>query len=177
MNPNFRYPHWPHLLRVLAMAWLFASASAQAENLKLARDGQWLVISGSTLPGGEIRINYLEAYCRAGSTDADWGKHTVCKTHVRASLTSADGRTVKLRDTLADGVTVEHTVTAGADEVDFRLIAHNPTANRSEAHWAQPCIRLSKFLGADEKTAGGATDYLPKSFVFLGGKLVRMPTP
>ena len=31
-----------------------------------------------------------------------------------------------LRDTLADGVTVEHTITAKGDEVDFRLIAHNP---------------------------------------------------
>ena len=28
----------------------------------------------------------------------------------------------------------------------------------------------------DEKTAGGAEDYLPKAFVFIDGKLTRMPT-
>jgi hypothetical protein len=37
-------------------------------------------------------------------------------------------------------------------------------------------VRLSKFLGLDEKTAGGAVDYLPKGFVFLDGQLTRMPT-
>ena len=84
---------------------------------------------------------------------------------------------MKLRDTLADGVTVEHTITAGPDEVDFRVTAHNPTATASEVQWAQPCVRLSKFTGFDEKTAGSAEDYLPKCFVFLDGKLTRMPTP
>lgn len=168
---------WLRPLSVFAMAWLFVSAAAQAGSLQLARDGHWLVVSSPTIPGGEIRINYLEAYCRAGSTDADWGKHTVVKHTSEHLSTSADGRTVKLRDTLADGVIVEHVITAGSDEVDFRLTAHNPTTTRSETHWAQPCIRLSKFLGADEKTAGSATDYLPKSFVFLDGKLTRMPTP
>jgi hypothetical protein len=43
-----------------------------------ARSGiNWLVIKGAHLPNGEVRINYLEAYCRPGSTDADWVKHTV----------------------------------------------------------------------------------------------------
>jgi hypothetical protein len=32
----------------------------------------WLIIRGPHLPHGGIRVNYLEAYCRAGSTDADW---------------------------------------------------------------------------------------------------------
>ena len=40
-----------------------------------------------------------------------------------------------------------------------------------------PLSRLSKFTGFDEKTAGSAEDYLPKCFIFLDGKLTRMPTP
>ncbi len=148
--------------------------TAHAEPLTLVREKNMLIIRGPQLPG-EISINYLEAYCRAGSTEADWGKHTVIK-HASEVL-SATAQEVRLRDTLADGVTVEHTITAKDDEIDFRLTAHNPTATRSEAHWAQPCIRLSKFLGADEKTAGSATDYLPRAFIFLDGKLTRMPTP
>lgn len=153
------------------------TAPAAEPSLTLARDKNFLVIRGPQIPGDEMRINYLEAYCRAGSTDADWGQHTVVKHTSELVSLSDDGRVMKLRDTLADGVTVEHTITAGPDEVDFRLVAHNPTATRSEAHWAQPCVRLSKFTGYDEKTSGSAEDYLPKCFIFLEGKLTRLPTP
>ncbi len=153
---------------------LFAADSAPA--LTLAREANWLIVRGAGIPGGEIRTNYLEAYCRAGSTDADWGAHTVIKHTSELVALSADATVLRLRDTLADGVIVEHTITAGKDEVDFQIVARNPTGNASEAHWAQPCVRLSSFTGFDEKTAGSATDYLPKCFVFLDGKLVRMPT-
>lgn len=148
---------------------------AQEAALTLARDGHWLTIHGGHLPG-PIKINYLEAYCRAGSTDADWVRHTVMPHRSEMISRSADGRVLKLRDVLEDGVTVEHTITAGADEVDFRLVAHNPGSRRSEAHWAQPCVRLSAFMGFEEKTAGNATDYLPRCFIFLDGRLARMPT-
>ena len=161
-------------MRTFLALLLFTFATASAEPLTLAREKNMLIIRGPELPG-EIPINYLEAYCRAGSTEADWGKHTVVK-HT-SELISASAHEVRLRDTLADGVIVEHTITAKDDEIDFRLTAHNPGPTRSQAHWAQPCIRLSKFLGADEKTAASATDYLPKSFIFLDGKIASMPTP
>lgn len=144
--------------------------------LTLERDGHWLVIKGDRIPGGPIRINYLEAYCRANSTDADWVKHTVIRhTNELVSL-SKDRKTLKLKDTLPDGVTVEHTITAKDDEVDFRLIARNPTDKRSEAHWAQPCVRLAPFTGFGKDTGGNLDDYLGKCFIFLDGKLERMPT-
>lgn len=144
--------------------------------LTLERDGHWLIIKGDHIPGGPIRINYLEAYCRADSTDADWVKHTVIRhTNELVSL-SKDRKTLKLKDTLADGVTVEHTITAKDDEVDFRLTARNPTDKRSEAHWAQPCVRLAPFTGFGKDTGGNLDDYLGKCFIFLDGKLERMPT-
>lgn len=164
----------PQCLFLLAA---FTSHAADP-SLTLARDNSFLVIRGAQIPGGEIRINYLEAYCRAGSTDADWTQHTVIKHTSELLSLSDDARVLKLRDTLADGVTVEHTVTAGPDEIDFHLIAHNPTAARSEAHWAQPCVRLSKFTGfPEDKSANSAEDYLPKCFIFLDGKLTHLPTP
>lgn len=166
------------LLPIAAFLFLACLVCPAAEpSLTLAREGNFLVIRGPQIPGNELRINYLEAYCRAGSTDADWVTHTVIKHTSELVSLSDDARVLKLRDTLADGVTVEHTITAGPDEVDFHLTAHNPTATRSEAHWAQPCVRLSKFTGYDEKTAGKAEDYLPKCFLFLDGKLTRLPTP
>ena len=162
------------LFPVLAASALLHGA--EKSTLTLDRKEHWLIVRGPQIPGGEIRTNYLEAYCRADSTEADWVGHTVIKHSNEVVSLSDDHKVLRLRDTLADGVTVEHTITAKDDEVDFQLVAHNPTANRSEAHWAQPCVRLSAFTGFDEKTAGNATDYLPKCFVFLDGKLERMPT-
>jgi hypothetical protein len=159
---------------LLVLSLALVSCSLAAEPLSLERDQNWLVIRGAGVPGDELRVNYLEAYCRAGSTDADWVKHTVIP-H-RSETLSSEARVLRLRDTLNDGVTVEHTITAGEDEIDFRLVAHNPTSKRSEAHWAQACPRLAAFTGV----AVGSKDleaYLPKSFVFLDGKLSRMPTP
>lgn len=145
--------------------------------LRLERRDHWLVVSRPDLPGKELRINYLEAYCRAGSTDADWVKHTVIKHKSEVVALSDDRSVLRLKDTLTDGVVVEHTITAGRDEVDFRLTARNPTDKPSEAHWAQPCVRLAAFTGFGRDTGGDLSDYLPKCFVFLDGKLARMPTP
>src|SRR5687768_23974 len=87
--------------------------AVQAADLTLTREGHWLIINGPQLPG-EIRINYLEAYCRAGSTDADWVKHTVIP-H-RSELISAEPNRIRIRDVLADKVTVDHTITSTTDE-------------------------------------------------------------
>lgn len=153
------------------------SQPAASAGLTLGREKNWLIVRGEQIPGGALRINYLEAYCRAGSTDADWSTYTViAHTNELLSL-SADKKTVRLRDTLADGLTVEHTITAGNDEVDFRLVAHNPTAHLSEAHWAQPCVRLGSFTGfGSDRNQGNLEDYLPKCFIFLEGQLTRLPT-
>jgi hypothetical protein len=161
-------------------ALLFLSASpvvsaAEPAGLSIAWDKNYLTIRGE-FPGDELKILYLEAYCRPGSTDRDW-KETVIPHTAEKLEASADGRVIKLRDKLADGVVVEHVITAGKDEVDFRLVAHNPTDKASEAHWAQPCIRVDKFTGTtntDARTLVPA--YARNSFLFLGGKLTRMPT-
>ena len=159
---------------VLISAMLHGVAE-EPPRLTLAREANWLIVRGAQIPGGEIRTNYLEAYCRAGSTDADWGQHTVIP-HRSEVVSAGEGKIMRLRDTLADGVIVEHTITAKSDAVEFELIARNPTDKASEAHWAQPCVRLSAFTGFDEKSASNATDYLPKCFIFLDGLLTRMPT-
>ena len=120
---------------------------AEPAKLKLHWAKNYLTISGDHLPGGEMKIHYLEAYCRANSQTTDWSKHTVVGHKTRMISRSADGSQLKLHCVVSDGVTVEHVITATHDEVDFRLTAHNPTNKRSEAHWAQPCIRVGKFAG------------------------------
>src|SRR5206468_110928 len=110
-------------------AW--AEPAAPAGGLRLAWNEDWLTISGKDLPGKEMRVHYLEAYCRPGSTNRDW-KETVIGHTTRLVSAAEDGRQVTLECTLKDGVVVRHEIRAGADEVDFRLTASNPTTRPSE---------------------------------------------
>ncbi|HJT34816.1 MAG TPA: hypothetical protein VJ783_22505 [Pirellulales bacterium] len=146
-----------------------AAAADADQRLTISWKDNYLTIRGKHVPSGELSIHYLEAYCRPGSTDRDWGE-TVIK-H-RTELVSADdaGQQIKLRCRLDDGVQVAHTIIAGDEEVEFRLVATNPTDKPSQAHWAQPCIRLDTFTGH------GQDDYLPQCFIFLDGQLTRLPT-
>jgi hypothetical protein len=127
------------------------TTAAEPKPLAITWEKNYLTIRGD-FPGDEVSILYLEAYCRAGSTDREWGE-TVIKHTAGLIKQSDDGRVIQLRDKLADGVVVEHTITAGADEVDFRLVAHNPTQTASEAHWAQPCMRVDRFTGTTKDDA------------------------
>jgi hypothetical protein len=133
----------------------------------------WLVIEGGHVTGKSIRINYLEAYCRPYSTDADWDAHTVIPHQTAVDSLSDDRTRLQLTDRLADGVVVQHVITTGHDEVDFRLTAHNPTTIASEAHWAQACVRLGRFTGYRDD-GSNLDDYLRKCFVSFGGQLVRL---
>src|SRR5690349_4458146 len=125
--------------------------AADPDGLSISWEKNYLTIRGE-FPGEELKILYLEAYCRPGSTDRDW-KETVIPHTAERLEASADDRVIKLRDKLMDGVVVEHVITAGEDEIDFRLVAHNPTEQASEAHWAQPCIRVDKFTGTTNTDA------------------------
>lgn len=177
MTRAFRTTCLRSLLCLLVVGASTASSAPNQRDQGLSirwKDG-FLTIAGG-FPGSEIQVQYLEAYCRPGSTDRDWAE-TVIPHATDLIDASADGRQVELRDRLADGVVVDHVITTNRDEIDFRLVAHNPTNATSEAHWAQPCIRVDKF------TARPVTDphapvpsYARKCFVFVDGELTRLPT-
>lgn len=146
-----------------------APAADKAGGLRLAWAKNILTISGDRIPGKELKVLYLEAYCRPGSTDRVWSKTTIG--HKTELLEAAkDGSRLKLKCTLTDGVTVDHEITVVDDGVEFKLKAHNPTKTASLAHWAQPCIRVGAFTGRTKQT------YIPKCFIYLDDKLARMPT-
>jgi hypothetical protein len=150
-----------------------AGPAPDDEGLTLSWADNILTVQGPHLPGGAVKVWYLEAFCRPGSTDRDW-KQTVIPHKTSRIEASPDGRRVRLRSTLEDGVVVEHDIRAGRDEVDFRLTATNPTTQASNAHWAQPCVRVDAFVGV--KPVSNSEEYLPKSFIFVDGKLARLPT-
>jgi hypothetical protein len=141
----------------------------KSEQLSVSWADNYLTIRGPRLPEEGIKVHYLEAYCRPGSTDRDWGE-TVIKHKTDLLSASADGRLLKLRCVLGDGVQVTHEIIAGKDEVSFDLTATNPTDRASEAHWAQPCVRVGNFTGKNQQ------DYVSSCFIFLDGRLSRLPT-
>jgi hypothetical protein len=145
----------------------------QPPRLRVAWAENTLVVEAAagqpSIPGGKLSVNYLEAYCKPGSTDRDWGQ-TVIPHATRLVAASLDGHEVELECRLADGVIVRHKIVAAADEVDFRLAARNPTGAPSAVHWAQPCIRVAGFTGKTQ------SDYLPQCFILVEGKVTRLPT-
>jgi len=150
----------------------FNSLCAEDSPLTIHWEKEYLTITHARLPEQPVRIHYLEAICRPGSTDRDW-KETVIP-HSTAKLESSEPNTITLEQRLGDGVIVRHVIKAVADGVSFEVSAHNPTKHVSEAHWAQPCMRVDRFVGLPMVSSG--EHYLPKCFLFLNDALTRMPT-
>jgi hypothetical protein len=148
--------------------------TVHAAPLKLSWADNILIIHDPRIPGGQLKVWYLEDYCRPGAHEADWHDTTIGHT-TTLTKASADGRHLHLRCELRDGVIVEHVITAGEDAVDFRLTVYNPTQESSQAHWAQPCIRVGDFTGTGPKTTEDKYAYIRKSFVFLDGQITRLP--
>jgi hypothetical protein len=150
-------------------------ASEQTSPLEISWADNFLTVRGR-FPGDEIKILYLEAYCRAGSTDRDWA-HTVIPHTARQLPAKNNDGLIHLQDMLADGVVVDHVIESGLDEVDFRVRAYNPTDKESPAHWAQPCIRVDRFTGAGNADAHTLVPaYARKCFLFVNDKLTRLPS-
>ena len=159
--------------KLITLLYILCTTSIhQSGAITLERDKNWLILHDERVPTGKIRINYLEAYCRPNSTDADWHDTTIGH---KTDLTniSKNKKNMQLSCTLSDGVIIKHDIRSSEDEVIFEIKAHNPTAKISQAHWAQPCIRLGEFTGFPHK-GKELNDYLPKCFIFINGKLERM---
>lgn len=146
---------------------------SETSKLTIDWDKKYLTISGD-FSGGQIKVHYLEAYCRAGSTDRPWDKTVI---QHKSELISKTDQEIKIRDTLIDGVIVDHVIRSDQDSVTFEVTAHNPTKKLSGAAWAQPCIRVDKFTGCDPKNSRlEFPPYIKKCFLYLDGKLTRLPT-
>lgn len=154
-----------------ALLIFLALTSMVAAKLTLSWEDDILTIHAPHLPGKEIKVWYLEAYCRPGSTDRDWNETVIA--HKTESI-SAEPSKIHLRCTVSDGVTVDHHISVQPEKVSFSLTAHNPTSTPSGVHWAQPCIRVGEFTGT--RTDKDLYAYLPSSFVYLNDKQCFLPT-
>src|SRR5262245_63651211 len=113
---------WMRGMAIAIALWSMAMAHAEEDRraLSLSWDKEILTIRGAHLPGGAVEIWYIEAYCRPGSTKRDW-KQTVIPHKTERVEADPDGRRIRLRSRLTDGVVVDHEISAGRDEVDFRV--------------------------------------------------------
>ena len=150
---------------VLVLAGIAKRDTPQVTDITIGWKDNILSIYHPQIPGGKIDTWYLEAYCRPGSTDRAWNETTI--SHRTELVSINDSRTeIKLKCTLEDGVRVDHLIRATKTGVSFELIAKNPTGKVSEAHWAQPCIRVGKFTGQGADETDDAYAYIKKSFIF-----------
>ncbi len=131
----------------------------------------------TTSLAGTSASTIWKRFCRGGSTDADWGKHTVVGHQTVTRFENLENKHLKLRSIVDDGLWVEHDITAGDDEITFKLFAFNSSDHVNEAQWAQPCVRLGNFAGAETDDPKCPDIKLSNAFVFLDGTLTRMPTP
>ena len=127
--------------------------------LQISWTNNLLTVAGATLPGGNLDVWYLEAFCRPGAHDRDWRQTTL--PHKTTLLTNDNNRVLRFRTVVQPDVEVTHVVTAGVDEIDFRFTLANRGAGDVDLQWFQPaCIRVEKFTGCVQ------SNYTAKSFIF-----------
>jgi hypothetical protein len=137
----------------------FAQTQAAEGGLRISWTNNLLTVSAPNLPGGKMDIWYLEAFCRKGAHNQDWGKTTIPH---KTTLLEADpdGKQLKLRTTIGD-VEMMHVLRAEADNIDIHYLLVNNGAEPSPIEWFQPaCIRVDKFTGCQQ------SNYTAKSFIF-----------
>ena len=172
--PALAFLLWIFVGAVVAVACWGARASADGR-LLLHWQRRILRITGPALPA-PVEVLYIEAYCRPGSTHRRWSETVIPHRSERVD-DGKDPHRIELIDRLEDGVVVRHVITARADEVDFKLTFSNPTDRTSHVWWGQPCVRVDRFTGTTRADARALYPaYIRKSFLFIDGKLARMPT-
>ncbi len=162
---------WPRLLVWLVSGYLIVWApwrASAAAGLTVSWTNNLLTVSGGKLPGGNLEIWYLEAFCRGKSTDRDWRQTTLPH---RTTLTwaSRDGKRLRLLTRVEPEVEVVHDVRAVKDEVEFLFRLTNHGRQPVDLEWFQPaCIRVDRF------TARNQSNYIARSFIFTGHGLTTM---
>lgn len=129
------------------------------DSLRIQWRSNILTISGKNLPGENLDILYLEAFCKTGSTNREWDSTTIPH---KTELVSADenGKHIILKTIVQPDIEVIHDIKAENDNVDFNLVLTNKGTNAEDIDWFQPCIRVDPF------TNRAQDDYISRCFIF-----------
>lgn len=140
---------------------------AAQSDLTLKWEKNILRISSPSMPGGHLEIWYLEAFCRRGSTEREWGK-TLIPHETRLVQAQAGGKELELESLVDAKVRVHHLIRAIADGVEFRLTLKNTSGEAVDIEWAQPCVRVASFTGL------GQDAYVHRCFLFTDRGLTML---
>ena len=83
------------------------------------------MIHGDQVPGKQVRINCLEAYCSAKSKQASWVKHKVVKHEAQLISINENVTVLRLLDRVSDGLIVERAIKAGREEIEIVISEKN----------------------------------------------------
>jgi hypothetical protein len=153
------------MFKILLITFATVVSAVAADPLTIGWTNNMLRISAPDLPGEFVEIWYLEAFCRSGSTHRKWEESTIPH---QTELLSASPQKIRLRTKVEPSVTIDHEITASADEIDFQLTIRNEGTQFSDAQWFQPCMRVDRFTGAKQ------TNYIEKSYIFTTAGLKRL---
>jgi len=159
----------PRLIQYLLLLTLLGSLnkSHATNDLTISWTNNMLSIASPEIPGGPIKIWYLEAFCKTGSTDREWNKTTIPhKTELIKA--SRNGKRIRLQTIVEPNVIIDHDIRAGKDEVDFKLNLVNKSNADVDVDWFQPCIRVGGFTGRKQE------DYVDRCFIYTGRGLTTL---
>ena len=144
------------------------STTRQSEpRLHLEWANNILSVSGAFLPGGTLKMWYLEAFCRSGSTDRNWNRSMI--PHQTTLLSrDLDAGIIRLRTVVEPSVEVRHVIRADTDEVTFDVTMENRGDRFADVDWFQPCVRVDRFTGLQQDS------YIRKCFIFTERGLIRL---
>jgi hypothetical protein len=151
---------------LFSLAAIFFFASAASAQLSLRWTNNLLTISGDNLPGKALKVWYLEAFCRTGSTKREWNE---TRYQHKTELISSTPTLLKFRTRVPPDVEVLHDVKVGADDVEFTFAFENRGTNAVDIEWFQPaCIRVERFTGRQQ------SNYTERSFIFTSRGLTKL---
>lgn len=139
----------------------------RSDDLHIQWKNNTLTISGENLPGKKMNINYLEAFCKTGSTNRKWEETTI--PHETKLISPAgNDKHIKLRTIVNPDIEVIHDITAREDEVEFNLVFHNKSNKAIDIEWFQPCISVDQFTNRKQE------DYITRCFIFTNSGLTTL---
>ena len=156
----------PSILYLAVLVYCFPSCRP-SDGMKIHWKDNILTISGKHLPGKQMDILYLEAFCKTGSTKRIWDQTTIPH---KTELVSADedGKLIRLRTVVAPATEVLHEIRAGEDEVDFKLELKNNYNQAVDMDWFQPCIRVDQFTKRNQE------NYIQRCFIYTNRGLTTL---
>jgi hypothetical protein len=155
------------LTTVLSVA---SCSGSPVQNPRQALSISWsnnlLTVTDGRLPGGQLEIWYLEAFCRSGAHDRDWTKTTLPH---KTTLIRAEPTLLQFRTVVEPEIEVNHYVRALPDELELGFELRNKGSSFVDLQWFEPaCIRVAAFTGCTQ------SNYTSRSFIFTSKGLLKL---